>query len=178
MELIKKQGDSLNFEKASQISKIHVELNWTQAVDLDLHAFAKMSNGNFEHIYFSNMGAKNRYPYIHLDKDAGVGATAGDNEENLVITKLDKIEYLLIATNIYKVLGGFFDSLLGKGDIFADYDGKVVVKSNVGQEMAVPLTSDKKGKWCIIAKLDNSEITPKLININEVRKKAPQINDY
>src|SRR6185437_11810030 len=79
---LKKPGDTISLRKAAKIENIHVKLTWTKAVDLDLHAFYITKQGKFGHIYFGNKGKFTRSPYISLDKDAGVGNTAGNNEEN------------------------------------------------------------------------------------------------
>ena len=83
IDLTKTRADSVG-------QKIQITLRWRAAVDLDLHAFAITKKGCFEHIYFSNKGSAKELPFITLDKDAGVGNTAGDNEENLVVHKLDE----------------------------------------------------------------------------------------
>jgi tellurite resistance protein TerA len=147
-------------------------LRWTAAVDLDLHAFYKTKTGKFEHVYFANKGSLSEQPYIQLDEDEGVGNTAGDNEENIRISKLDHLDSVLIATNIFRFLG-----FLSKGDNFAKYDGSVVVKSNTGDVIEVPLISEEPGKWCLIAKIDNSGASPCVININRVQKNEPKEND-
>lgn len=147
-------------------------LRWTAAVDLDLHAFYKTKNGKFGHVFFADTGNLADMPYIQLDKDEGVGNTGGDNEENIRIAKIDHLEYVVIATNIFRFLG-----FLSKGDNFAKYDGSVVVKSNTGHVIEVPLISEEPGKWCLIAKIDNSGVSPSVININRVQKNEPKENE-
>jgi len=175
--VLEKKGDSakISLDKVtSSISNINVRLNWTKAVDLDLYAFYKTKKGVFDKIYFGHKGATETPPYIALDQDAGIGATAGDNEENINISTLKEVDYILIAVNIFKFFG-----FLSSGENFAKYDGKVTVKTNSGNEIVIPLTSDEKGKWCVIAKIDNTnEKEPKVININQVFKSEPQITDF
>jgi tellurite resistance protein TerA len=167
--VLKEKGDSSSLQlKQKNASIVHAKLSWTKAVDLDLHAFYKTKEGKFGHISFSNKGGLDKEPFIMLDEDAGVGNTAGDNEENIRITQLDKLDSVLIATNIFKFFG-----FLSKGANFGDYDGKVVVTTDGGDNIEVPLTSKNVGKWCIIAKLDNTGPLPKLININTVQKDEP-----
>ena len=48
--------------------------------------FISQSMGTFGHIYFGNKGKLTTSPYIALDKDSGVGNSAGNNEENMTIT--------------------------------------------------------------------------------------------
>ena len=167
--ILKEKGDSTGIQlKQKNTSIIHAKLSWTTAVDLDLHAFYKTKTGKLGHISFANKGSLDKEPYIMLDDDAGVGNTAGDNEENIRITHLDKLDSVLIAANIFKFLG-----FLSKGENFANYDGKVIVTTDGGDNIEVPLTSKEVGKWCVIAKLDNTGPHPKLTNINTVQKNEP-----
>jgi tellurite resistance protein TerA len=168
---LQKKGDSVSLLK--KFTKVITKLTWKQAVDLDLHAFYILKNGKFGHIYYSEKGKIDRSPYISLDQDAGVGNTAGDNEENLMIGSLKDIKEVIFATNIFR----FFDSF-SSGDNFAKYDGKVIIKTDAGDHIEVPLNSSEIGKWCIIAKIDNSDETkPKIININKVQQKEPVVTD-
>ena len=167
--ILKEKGASSDILlKQKNTSIVHAKLTWTKAVDLDLHAFYKTKTGKFGHVYFGKKGSLDKEPYIMIDEDAGVGNTAGDNEENIRITQLDKLDSVLIATNIFKFFG-----FLSGGENFASYDGKVIVTTDGGDNIEVPLTSKKIGKWCVIAKLDNTGPNPKLININTVQKDEP-----
>lgn len=96
-------------------------LRWKTAVDLDLHCFYRLKGagaapspslikrllkgggeaGGEGHVYFSSRGSKTNSPWIFLDEDAGIGDVAGDNEENIYFTQIDKIEHALIVGNIY-----------------------------------------------------------------------------
>ncbi|MFJ5717595.1 TerD family protein [Neobacillus sp. NPDC093127] len=170
---LKKPGDSISLRKAGKIENIHVKLNWTKGVDLDLHAFYITKQGTFGHIYFGNKGKLTNSPYIALDKDSGVGNSAGNNEENLIIKTLQDVEKIIIATHIFRIFG-----FLKKEDNFAKYDGRVLIKTNNGDDIEVPLTSTTTGRWCIITKIDNSTSTdPKVININHVQTSEPTVND-
>ena len=168
---LKKQGESavLRSTPNRPFSRMNVKLRWTAAVDLDLHAFYKMKNGQSGHVFFGSRGTLKRSPYIELDQDAGVGNTPGNNEENITITTLDNIETVLIATNIFR-----FVSFLSPSDNFARYDGRVLVQTDLGDDIEVPLTSQEPGRWCIIAELDNTNTqAPRVVNINKVQKDAP-----
>lgn len=149
-------------------SLVQVRLTWSKAVDIDLHAFYKTKTGTKGHVYFGNKGQLDGPPYILLDKDAGVGNTAGKNEENLRIARIDQFATILIAVNIFRFLG-----FLSAGDNFAKYDGQVALRTDGGHNIEVPLTSEAKGRWCIIAKIDNTGATPKVINLNQVQKNEP-----
>ncbi len=87
--LLKEKGQSSSLQlKQKNSSIVHAKLTWTTAVDLDLHAFYKTKEGKFGHISFANQGDLDKEPYIMLDEDAGVGNTAGDNEENITKRRL------------------------------------------------------------------------------------------
>jgi tellurite resistance protein TerA len=170
---LKKQGESavLRSTPSRPFTRMNVKLRWTAAVDLDLHAFYKMKNGQAGHVFFASRGDLRRPPHIQLDQDAGVGNTAGNNEENITITTLDNIEYVLIATNIFRLT-----SFLSPSDNFARYDGRVLVQTDLGDDIEVPLTSQEPGRWCIIAELDNTNVqAPRVVNINKVQKDAPAL---
>lgn len=172
---LKKKGDATEItlkKKGGAAFTVHAKLTWKKAVDLDLHVFYKAKDGKFGHVYFANKGQLNKAPYIALDQDAGVGNTAGDNEENIRIGQLDHLNSVLIAANIFRLLG-----FLSSGDNFAKYDGKVVVETDAGDSIEVPLISEEKGRWCLIAKIDNTGDTPRVININTVQKKEPKESD-
>ncbi len=151
------------------IEHIKVTLDWTAAVDLDLHAFYKTKTGEVGHVYYADKGSKKKPPHIKLDKDAGVGARAGANQENMTVARLDHLESVLIATNIFRFFGG-------KGERFARYDGRVTVATSLG-EVEVPLTSDDPGRWALIAKIDCTG-EPQVVNINRVQKKKPSLEDF
>ena len=168
-----KAGDvaklSLSKGGTSQVDKtIKVTLRWTAGVDLDLHAFGLTETGSFEHVYFANKGNMNNSPYMRLDQDAGVGNTAGDNEENLAIGDLSKYKKILFACNIFRFLG-----FLSSGDYFGKYDGSVIVQA-LGEKIEAQLNSKEKGKWALIALIDNSDSSaPTVKNINLIQKAEP-----
>ena len=170
-------------------------LQWTSAVDLDLHCFYRLkgagstsgasSSGGLaglfgsmtgagggppppdEHIYFQNMGDLDTHPHICLHEDEGVGAEGGDNEELISIRAIEPFEHILIVANIYGE----------PNSNFASYDGSVQCFVG-GQEINVPLTESTQGSWCVVARIDNSTGSPKLINVNRVVANEPKINDY
>ncbi|MDM8569471.1 hypothetical protein QUF50_08200 [Thiotrichales bacterium HSG1] len=171
---LKNPGDKAKITKSS---KITAKLTWTKQVDLDLHAFYKTKEGLFGHIYYDNQGNLYNPPCIELDKDTGkdvkVDTTGGENEENITIKSLSHVESILIVTNIYHKF-----AFLSMGDTFSNYDGKVIIETD-GECIEVPLDSKKKGKWCVIAKIDNNDpSSPFVININKVQKSEPNLKDF
>ncbi len=170
--ILKQKGDFT--EIAQTLTRIQIQMTWTKGVDLDLHAFYRTKTGKNGQVYFADKGDLTTYPFIALDQDAGVGNTSGQNEENLTIASLENMETILIATNIFRFFG-----FLSKGENFARYDGKVSLKTNAGDHIEVPLTSNEIGKWCVIAAIDNSNPnTPKIININRVQKSEPNLATF
>ena len=170
---LKKKGETAEIRlKSKTAATVHAKLTWKHAVDLDLHGFYKTKAGQFGHIYFGNKGNLQKEPYIALDQDAGVGNKAGDNEENIRIGNLAHLSSVLIATNIFRFFG-----FLSSGENFAKYDGKVVIESDTGDSVEVPLISEEKGRWCLIAKIDNTGAAPQVININTVQKDEPAAKD-
>jgi tellurite resistance protein TerA len=164
------QGQSAAFNQGTgSISSIQVKLTWTAGVDLDLHAFYKTKSNEFGHIFYGNKGKADNSPYISLDEDKGIGNSAGNNKENLTIRRIDNFKTILIATNIFRLLG-----FLHKGDNFAQYDGKVIIEPNIGDHIEVPLASHEHGRWCIIARVDNDGQTQTVTNINKVQQAEPE----
>ncbi|MBT7035853.1 MAG: TerD family protein [Lentimicrobiaceae bacterium] len=156
-------------------TKIRAILEWNAAVDLDIHAFYRPKNGKQDgHVFFQSKGNKKKSPYIHLDKDMGVGNVGGDNKEVITIGALADVDVILIATNIFRFLG-----FLSNDDNFGKYDGKIRLITSSSNEVDVPLTSKNPGKWCVIALIDNSDpYSPIVTNINEVTDSEPKIDDY
>ena len=152
-------GESARLNTSEPLTRINVKLQWTASVDLDLHAFLRTRRGEQEHIYFVNKVGQS----ITLDTDAGVGDSGGQNEENITISSLDGFDRILFATKIYK-----------KGGCYADYDGRVAVQTNNGDDIQVPLTARKRADWCVIAKIENDSVQgPSVVNVNQVTDDEP-----
>ena len=162
--VLKQKGD----EAFVPVKQLMVQLKWTKGVDLDLMAFYKAKDGRTGGVFSDqypggNRGDLNAFPFIQLDQDAGVGGTAGANEETIRITKLDEI------AEVYICALNYTDAAAGKSVSFADYDGHVMLMDDTGQSFGVPLDSTEKGHVAVIAKLDSSSpIGAKLINQNRV----------
>jgi uncharacterized protein involved in tellurium resistance len=160
-------GESAKLNMSKPLEWIHVKLFWRQNVDLDLHAIYSYYQDD-KHVFFANR----REPKVVLDKDEGVGERGGAvgryKEENITISSLNGISQLLIATKNYT----------GDG-CFADYDGKVVVETSNGDNITVPLTSQSRDVWCVIAKIDNSHPeAPEVKNLNRTCHSEPNVNAF
>jgi uncharacterized protein involved in tellurium resistance len=154
-------GESVKLNASAPLKNIKVTLRWTAPVDLDLHAFYRTKGGEEASVYH---GFRESHGIV-LDHDAGIGDKGGQNEENLTIDSLAGFQDILFATKIFT-----------KGGCYADYNGKVIVKTNNGDEIVVPLTSREQADWCVIAKLSNSHNGPELINLNKVTTKQPIVS--
>jgi len=182
--VLKQKGDRAKIP----IKNLRVTMEWKAAVDLDLHAYFQTkltapTGGNFftrlvgggsgkpgdeGHVYYANRGSKKSFPWIYLDRDAGIGDRGGNNEENLYFADLQHLEHILIVANIYNK---------PKAN-FASYDGKVIVKTN-RCSFEVPLTATTGGNNCIIAHVDNSSAAgPVLVNVNKVQGHGPTVAEF
>ena len=156
-------GESAKLDTSSPITEVNIRLQWRAAVDLDLHAFYRTKSGHQGHVYFGDKDG----PCMQLDTDAGVGDRGGQNEENITITSLDDFEEILFATKIFS-----------KGGSYQDYDGRVAVQTNNGDDIQVPLTSRERADWCVIAKFSNDVNGPTIMNLNQVTNSEPATGDF
>ncbi len=180
--VLREQGDSVAIPQSGMElseykpgeTKMRAILKWNAAVDLDIHAFYRLKGSAKDgHVGFNEKGDKKKSPYINLDKDMGVGNVGGDNQEIITIGTLADLDYILIATNIYRTFGFLHN------DNFAQYDGKVNLITNKSNEINVPLTSKTLGRWCVIALIDNiDKYSPIVTNINKVTQNEPKLDDY
>ncbi|GAK58259.1 stress protein [Candidatus Vecturithrix granuli] len=154
------------------VKQLMVTLQWTASVDLDLMAFYKTKDGRVGGIFSDNyaggdMGSLNTFPFIQLSADAGVGATGGQNEEVIRITKLDDMAEVYICTI------NFTDASQGQESRFSKYDAQVTVVDDKGENVSVPLDSSQPGAVAVIAKIDNTGFMgAKLINENRIMSMA------
>lgn len=157
-------GESARLDTSQPITQINIKLQWTAAVDLDLHAFFRTKSGIDGCVYFGNP----KEGHIKLDFDAGIGDEGGQNEENITIKSLGDLDGILFATKIFN-----------KGGSYADYDGRVTVKTNNGDNIEVRLTAQKQADWCVIAKITNeSKQGPSVVNVNRVTDSDPDLDSF
>ena len=164
MEL-KQKGESAAIGDFNQLT---VSLIWTSAVDLDLMAFYKTKDGRTEGVYSDNysggnMGTLNSFPFMQLSGEAGVGATGGDNREEMQISKLDDIEELhVVAVNFTDASSG------GANKVFADYDARVEVQTDRGENHVIKLDSHNPGSVAVLCKFTSSFMGAQLANDSSV----------
>jgi uncharacterized protein involved in tellurium resistance len=172
-ERVLRLGEACTLNTSQPLTKINVKLQWTLGVDLDLHAFYKTRNESLGHIFFADMTARG----IQLDRDAGVSRNRGQHEENLTISELDQFSEVIFATNIYSFAANI-DSF-ATAPSYSDFDGKVVVETNNGDRIVVPLTSTESKRWCAIARITNpANRNPQVENLNRVVDFEPQIGSF
>ena len=162
--VLREKGDSANIDATN----LHARMSWKKAVDLDLYAIYQKKDGSEGRVYFGSKGSLTSAPYIQLDKDAGVGNRAGDNQENMRFADLSHYNHVLIVANIFAQSDA----------VFAQYDGNVQVMFG-SQTIEVPLTSKDRGNNCVIAHIDNTGAAgPKLINANRTLTSLPTVAGY
>lgn len=149
---LKDKGQTANLPT---VKKLLVTLTWKSAVDLDLMAFYEKHDGSDGGVYTKNLGGShgdlNKFPYMQLSGDEGVGASGGDNEENIRITNLDQIKKL------YVIAINYTDAKEKNSNAsFQMYDGRVSIVNEKGESFEVPLTSSENGTAALICSIDNS----------------------
>lgn len=163
MEL-KQKGSSAAIGAFEQLK---VALIWTSAVDLDLMVFYKTKDNRTGGVYSDNysggnMGSLNTFPYMQLSGDAGVGATGGDNREDMLISKLENIEEL------YVVAVNFTDASAGANKVFADYDARVEVTTDRGESHTIKLDSSVPGSVAMLCKFTSNFMGVEIANDSTV----------
>lgn len=161
---LKQKGSSAQIGAFKQLK---VALIWTSAVDLDLMAFYKTKTGQTGGVYSDNyaggsLGDLNTFPFIQLSGDEGVGATGGDNREEMRICNLDQVEELCICAL------NFTDASQGSNKVFADYDARVEVETDRGDIHVVSLDSRTPGTVAVLCKFKSDFMGTELVNDSSV----------
>ena len=145
------------------IKQFMVSLSWTTAADFDLAALYETKSGERGMVYFGELGDLNAHPFMQLSGDEGVGDTAGDNVEEMRVTKLDDMK------NVYIVAWDYGAIQNGDKARFADSDVKVSLMDDKGTNHQVTLDTGDIGNVCIMAHIDNtSPLGAKLVNTSKV----------
>lgn len=163
---LKDKGEEANLP---EIKQAVVTLGWQSDVDLDLMAFIEKKDGSNHGVFTDNlngdMGNLNAFPFMTLSEDAGVGATGGDNQEVIKMTKIDdtinKIRFVAL---------NYTDAKNKNPDAsFSQYGGKINFMNETGEAFEVDLNSEEKGTVALIATIDNSSpIGAKISNDSKV----------
>lgn len=154
---LEKRGEksAVSLRKGGGVQAIHVNLNWDapakkgllaafqSAPDLDLGCMFRLKTGEAGVIQSlgNTFGARDRPPYIFLDKDDRSGAAS--DGENLYIFRPDLIDLVLIFAFIYQ----------GASD-FGSVGGRMSVKDPEGREIFMRLNSPERCRnFCGIASI-------------------------
>lgn len=154
---LKTKDESANLEG----TKLQVVTRWKTAVDLDAHVFALDKNGRTTHVYYGNK----RAPGILHHGDEGVGGRIDHNDGNVEVIDVDMSEYkdIIVAMNIFSHAQNF--AQIGAGCRVTCGD----------QEVTVDMDDTSKAKWCTIAHIQNSGITPTMRKLDVVTNETPNI---
>ena len=150
-----KRGDTgrVNLQKGGAAQKVHINLNWNapekkkglfaafqSAPDLDLGCMFRLKTGEAGVIQplGGNFGARDRPPFIFLDKDDRSGAA--QDGENLFLFRPELIDLVMVFALVYE----------GASD-FAQVGGRLNIKNADGSEIFMQLNTPEKGRnFCAI----------------------------
>ena len=156
---LEKRGEkgSVDLRKGGGTQPIHINLNWdnpnankkglfgafASAPDLDLGCMFRLKTGEAGVIQSlgNSFGARDRPPFIFLDKDDRSGAAR--DGENLLILRPDLIDLVLVFAFVYQ----------GASD-FAAVNGRMSVRDPDGREIFMRLNTPERGRnFCGIASI-------------------------
>ena len=137
-----------------------VVLSWSSENDFDLAAYWVKNDSVHGFIYFGNSDASQdkgdemltNFPYMQLSEDEVGGDAGDDNQETLVVSKLnDELAALwIICWDSSKVESGE-SALLDEAEVSA------VILDDQGRKHSVDLDSDRPGNLWVVAHIDNSD---------------------
>lgn len=138
------------FANAGCIRKLSVSMKWTTAADFDLAAVYEDKNGKTGIVYFGDQGSASTYPYMCSGGDAGVGDIGGDNEETLLICRLDEMKYVWIMCWDYGKIQQ------GQPARFQESDILITFTDDRGNIFHVSPDNISNANAALIATIDNS----------------------
>lgn len=161
MKINLSKGSFVKIDESLKNGKCNVKLEWKSGIDLDLHALVRVGNKT-QRVYFGNKGSLGMFPFVKLDHDAGIGNTAGDNEENLTINKISNIDEVLFYIDAY-----------GKNEInFSNYKPTLTIEF-FGRTYKVDFNEEQsRGKYFVLANIKGDKIE----NINRATINTPGLN--
>lgn len=156
-----KKGDkqTVDLRKGGGVQPIRFNLNWDNpgagkrgffaslqgSPDLDLGCMYRLRTGEAGVVQplGDSFGARDRPPFIFLDKDDRSGAAA--DGENLTVFRPDAIDFVMVFAMVYR----------GASD-FTQVGGRLTVRDQAGNEIFIRLSSpDKKRNFCAICTIRN-----------------------
>jgi tellurite resistance protein TerA len=146
------------------IEPLTVTMQWSTGADFDLAAVYETDTGTRGLVYFGDFGAIDKFPYIRLSRDQGVGDKAGDNKEVMSIHRLDRLKFIwLFCWDYHKAQNG-------EPARFANSDLSLQIKTQSALEFSLPIPIHSPGNVCCLATIDNQNaLAPRLINKGMIR---------
>jgi tellurite resistance protein TerA len=144
------------------LKDLTVTMNWSTAADFDLAVIYKTKIDEQGIVYFGDLGSLDAFPYIQLDKDAGVGDTTGSKQETLKIKHLNDMKYVWLFCWDYGMVK------MGQTARFTGSDVNLNLVDRQGNQNIVELDDAvEDGNVCCIATIDNTSPTgAMLINVS------------
>ena len=155
-------GEKAFLDASKPIRNLKIKMEWTRGnTFLDIYAIYRLKCGKNAEVYFA---ARENVDGIFLSEDPSLSQT--NKSFDMTINRLDNFDDILIASNIYNNDAGRW----------SDYDGKVIVQTDLGEKVIAELTAQQIGSWCVIARIDNRQSkSPQVVNINKVFTYKPTI---
>lgn len=158
MEL-KQKGEQANVGGFKQLM---IAMKWSTAADFDLAAAYEGKDGKIGLVYFGELGDLNKFPFMQLSGDEGVGDKGGANEETMRIAKMDDLK------NVWLLCWDYGKVKDGSAARFKGSDVKLSLTDDKGTTYSVTLDTGDMGNVAVIATIDNSSaIGAKLINTSK-----------
>jgi len=143
---LKQKGE----ESFISLKNLTVTMNWTTAADFDLAALYKTKSDATGLIYFGDLGKLDNFPFMALNKDEGVGDSAGNKQEMLTIAKLNEMKYVWLLCWDYNRVK------VGEKARFKDSDVQLTITDQAGQNSTVELDTNEESNVCCLAVIDNT----------------------
>jgi tellurite resistance protein TerA len=172
---LKEKGANIKLSSKEELNNAAVTLTWHTPQDFDLGIIYIGKNGPLGMVYFGDRGSLDKFPYIMLDQDAGVGDTVDNNTENsetLTIGRIHEHSKLFILCWDYGAIKSKSSAR------FENTDAVLTIKTNINSnnetEYSIPLVKISnenelyKYNVAIIAEIDNTSNYPILINKSDV----------
>ena len=140
--------------------QLKISMNWTTVADFDIAAVYESKEGQRGLIYFGDLGKKDSFPYIYLNKDAGVDNKGGNKAEDLVINKFNEMKSVWLFCWDYQSVEN------GTKGRFKDSDVRLTIENNSGKEQNLAITSKmpNDGNVCYFGKILNTDKGIKIKN--------------
>jgi hypothetical protein len=169
-------GDSAKLDTSKPITEVNVRLQWEARKFLDLYAFYRTTSGDVGKVYWKspteagNIGSREPLRVV----GDGVGSDLSPindpsndgSEQRITMSSLNGFREILFATKIF---------VRDSEGSYRDLDARVAVQTNNGDDIQVPLTSEERASWCVIAKLSNDKNGITITNLNQVTDVEPSL---